>query len=449
MSAVLAGMMFAGAGSASAQTPGTGDIVIIGADLSGHWEFEMAVLVKSDPSIGDLFTGSFDVTGGVPTYSGDGTFNGLPATISGDGAVDSADGTTIILSDHIAATDSRTRFDATLMSGVFGTGTFEGGTLDGQQSWSGVFKITITRPPTQSPAEQIESAFQTAAQNMSDTVATSRDGFDRILSSVQLQLALAFTGPQIRKIAKQADDYLRQVREDGFRQLDRDSAGFRSAARAIIDLAPSDARPELRRLAGERAGELGRTLSISKVSIARDAHGGKMLLQERKKDAVKIKEKEKRELLQLFNVLAFARFGTHGATTNALRAAQDFLQKMMDAFDKAEELPTEDLKVLKVLLGGGKFTNPDEELPGLLKLVDKRAQAEPNNRVDPDGADAKGVARMLFRQFGIPFGDDDINQLARKLAEAFNAKVSRDQAKEKANVLGSLLTRIKEFLGDP
>lgn len=174
-----------------------------------------------------------------------------------------------------------------------------------------------------------------------------------------------------------------------------------------------------------------------------------MLLQERKKDAVKIKEKEKRELLQLFNVLAFARFGTHGATTNALRAAQDFLQKMMDAFDKAEELPTEDLKVLKVLLGGGKFTNPDEELPGLLKLVDKRAQAEPNNRVDPDGADAKGVARMLFRQFGIPFGDDDINQLARKLAEAFNAKVSRDQAKEKANVLGSLLTRIKEFLGDP
>ncbi|MBI3097613.1 MAG: hypothetical protein HYY93_05110 [Planctomycetes bacterium] len=252
----------------TAQVADPGTIVIIGVNLSGQWDFDMTVLGASDPAmIGRTFTGSFTVSGGVPTYTGDGTFNGLPATISGNGAVDPADGVTIVLSDHIATTDSTTTFTATLMSGDFGTGTFEGGTLDGTQTWEGVFKIAITRPPTQTPVEQVESAFEVASQRAHEATEMASAAAAAIVADTEIKLATVLSRRSGREVVEQSVDALQAVRESVLAELDRSTTTFRESAEAILVGLPRAEQTSLRALIGRRMGQLQSVTGAARRSV--------------------------------------------------------------------------------------------------------------------------------------------------------------------------------------
>lgn len=270
--AVLVGGLLSLSGNVAAQVvgdPGGGGIVIVGADLSGHWDFEMSVLVKSDPTIGDLFTGSFDVTGGAPTYSGTGIFNGRPATIGGTGAVDPTAPTTITLSDHIATTDSETHFTATLMSGDLGTGTFTGGTLDGRQTWSGVFKIKITRTPTQMPAEQIGSAAEVAAEEMRNVERLSVRSLFISLDDGKDRMAALDTRFQIRAAADDVQGIIVSQRLTAIDEMRRSITIARGQFGEIIASVPVEDQRSLRTLARRSASDLEREFAARVSNLNR------------------------------------------------------------------------------------------------------------------------------------------------------------------------------------
>ncbi|MBI3096836.1 MAG: hypothetical protein HYY93_01115 [Planctomycetes bacterium] len=277
LSAVLAG-----ARDLAAQTPGPGGIVIIGVDLSGQWDLDMTVLNASDPAmIGRTFTGSFTVSGGVPEYSGEGTFNDLPATISGNGAVDPADGTTIILSDHIATDDSTTTFTATLMSGDFATGVFTGGTTDGTQTWSGVFKIAITRPPTQTPREQLMNYDEVASRTLSDVAIVAEAGMLDVATSALEQIGNAASRKDKQAIRTNALRSMLDIRSSAFRLIEENSRLARTEISDRLDAAPNEERESLRRLAGSLRAVLGEASSGAKTAIDRALRDGRMLMQDR------------------------------------------------------------------------------------------------------------------------------------------------------------------------
>ncbi|MBI3097609.1 MAG: hypothetical protein HYY93_05090 [Planctomycetes bacterium] len=265
---------------AQAQTTGGGGIIIIGVDLSGQWEFDMTVLNASDPAmIGRTFTGSFTVSGGVPTYTGDGTFNGLYATISGNGAVDPADGTTIVLSDHIATTDSATTFTATVMSGNFSTGTFTGGTTDGAQTWEGVFTIVIARPTIETPEERIGDVIAVAAQEMRDTVSQTFHSRDAIVENAWTEASGAPSSEEALRILRKAHRELVDLSLVSFRLMETSFESARSVGAAIVEAAPMAERSLLHRLLGRKTGDLGSTLAQSKTRVRKAIRYGDFLLQ--------------------------------------------------------------------------------------------------------------------------------------------------------------------------
>lgn len=267
---VLVGGLLTFSGNAGAQVvgdPGGGGIV--GADLSGRWDFEMTVLEKSDPTIGDLFTGSFDVTGGAPTYSGSGTFNGLDAKISGTGAVDPATPGEIAISGDIVATDSTTTFPATLVSGGLGKGTFTGGTLDGRQTWSGVFRIAITRTPTQMPAEQIESATDVAESELRNVEGLAVEVLFDLLDAGRDRMAALQTRTQIRFAADEAEAMIQSQRLTVLDALRRSVTAARVRFEEIISAAPSEDQRYLRTLARRFAGDLEQEFATRVADVNR------------------------------------------------------------------------------------------------------------------------------------------------------------------------------------
>ncbi|MBI3099865.1 MAG: hypothetical protein HYY93_16765 [Planctomycetes bacterium] len=257
----------------------------------------MTVLNASDPAmIGRTFTGSFTVTGGVPDYLGEGTFNGLPATISGDGSIDLSDGTTIVLSDHIATTDSTTTFTATLVSGDFGTGTFQGGTVDDLQTWSGVFKIAITRTPTQPPEEQIRSASETAAQNMTDTATVASAGIRSTAEAALAEMQEAPTVREVREIARRAEAAMSAIVRASFHTIEDEMRRFRSVADGIVSSASKGDQRTLRRVAGSLTGQIGTRAGEAKRRVMDASQDGRMLFQDvragrgKKKPLVEIRD---------------------------------------------------------------------------------------------------------------------------------------------------------------
>ncbi|MBI3097594.1 MAG: hypothetical protein HYY93_05015 [Planctomycetes bacterium] len=286
---MIAFVVFAGAArEARAQTSGPGGIVVIGVNLAGQWDFDMTVLNASDPAmIGRTFTGAFAVTGGVPTYSGSGTFNGLPATISGNGSIDPSDGTTIVLSDHIATTDSATTFTATLMSGDYYSGVFDGGTVDGLSTWEGVFKLTITPPQPQPPGEQIESAFQTASRNVSDAVALCISSIGALAATGLQAMDQDVTRPTILSTAHDTSRQILELRRSTVRYVHGVPTDFALTARSIVSSAPHGQRASLSRLAAARTSELALLVRDNVRFLDDYSRDAGLLLQQGARDRLK------------------------------------------------------------------------------------------------------------------------------------------------------------------
>lgn len=435
------------AGPAQGQSLGGDGIVIVGVDLSGQWDFRMTVISRSDPSIPatDTLTGSFMVTGGAPTYSGSGTFNGLPAAISGTAEViPGSDPATfsITLRDHIASKDSETHFTGQLF-GDLGTGTFTGTTLDGSATWDGVFDIKITRPTTQTPEEQIGSAFQAALAELSNTVTISQESMEQRTSEFLARMRASLTLPG-----------LRDAHQEGIRALDEARRLTREQAKAVVDRfvarvdeivrrsSPTD-RKSLSRLAGKKTGDIQRARSIATGQIGMFYEEAKKILRAGLLDLAVMVRDWIKELKQLRGLMGFALALARGGniaenlvTATAFQGARDCLEGAITKMESNKTLTDEEKECLKKLLCGIPIENPepgddDPTIPGLVNLIKQRADG---NKVEAAPGEAEVIAQ-LFGQGSATQRDRD--RIEAILIQVFNG-LSPEDAREKLRALEPL-----------